>query len=103
MITMKRHIFLFALLFSGLFCVNYTQAKSSNNSYGKNYGGPEAKVTKSVPTEKTYYSGPGVTLVPVVQPVNKGSTKKIRLDMTHKVIDVGGGKKFNAWQLVPKF
>ncbi len=94
---MNRHIFLFALFIVGLFFINFAQAKSTNSSYGKNYGGPEAKVTRSVPNGKTYYSGPGVTLVPVVQPVSKESVKKIHLDMTHKIIDVGAGKKFNAW------
>lgn len=94
---MKRITFLFAFLFSWPICLNIAHAKMVNNSHGKNYGGPEAKVTQSVPTEKTYYSGPGVTLVPVVQPVTKDAIKKITLDMTHKVIDVGGNKKFYAW------
>ena len=93
---MKQKLTLLLLLVV-LISINDVQAKSTNHSYGKNYGGPEAKVMKSTPKGKIYYAGPGVTLVPLVKTVSKEPVKKIRLDMTHKVIDVGGGKKFNAW------
>jgi len=93
---MKYFNLFFGTLLAGFFATAIAQT-NSNNNYGSHYGGPTAQIGKVLPLGKEYFSGPGITLVPLVQAVSKQPVKKIRLDVTHKIIDLGDGKKFNAW------
>ncbi len=84
-----------AFSFLSIFILIFVSASAMADS--KVYGSPEAKVTNTVPTDSQYYKGEAISIVPTVKPVGKNKVKKIRLDMTQKIIDLGNGKKFVAW------
>lgn len=65
-------------------------------SYGTMYGAPEAKVTNE-PFAASVVEGAAVTRLPEVKPVPPGATHHVRLDVTHKAVEIAAGVKFRGW------
>src|SRR4030095_1586341 len=68
-----------------------------SQEYGKIYGSPQAEVGTVLPTGTQYFSGPGLSLLPEVKPLDASPVKEIRLDSTHKVIELADGVKYKGW------
>lgn len=62
----------------------------------KVYGSPEGVVTNEAYTGP-YAVGDAVTLAPEVKPAPSGNVHKVRLDLTHKEIEIADGVKVAAW------
>ncbi len=62
----------------------------------KVYGAPEAKVSSEVRTGPVS-EGEAVTTAPTVKSAPAGSVQKVRLDLTHKEIEIAEGVKVMAW------
>jgi nitrite reductase (NO-forming) len=73
------------------------QRSSPPNSFGDQYGAPPAKVGDQLPSANTYYSGATVALLPEVPPINHSPVKEVRLDVTHKIIELADGVRFRGW------
>ncbi|MFO1462595.1 MAG: multicopper oxidase domain-containing protein [bacterium] len=64
--------------------------------YGKEYGAPPAQLGSTLPTESKYFQG-NVALLPQVPEVDASPVKEVRLDVTHKVVELDKGVKFHGW------
>lgn len=83
-----------------LFCILAAMAscqKNSGGEYGAHYGSPPSVTGKTLPAENKYFSGEGVSLLPEVKPAGQGATHEIRLDVTHKTVELDDGIKLHAW------
>lgn len=78
----------------------------ADQSYGTDYGSPPSKIDeidkidkidKSVSKSDNYYDGDAVTLLPEVKPVSENKIHSVRLDVTHKVVEVADGIKMTLW------
>lgn len=69
----------------------------SSQFYGSQYGSPPAKVGDKPPTGGRYFSGDGVARLPEVPSVSNAPVKEVRLDVTHKVIELADGVKYRGW------
>lgn len=72
-------------------------SSAGGGSYGTTHGAPESVVDSKMPSDGKFLSGEAVTLLPEVKPVPKESVHHVRLDVTHKVIEVADGVKYRAW------
>jgi nitrite reductase (NO-forming) len=70
---------------------------SPHPPYGDKYGSPPATVGTALPKGETYFSGATVALLPAVPPINNAPVKEVRLDVTHKIIELADGIKFRGW------
>src|SRR5262245_16008426 len=68
-----------------------------SQEYGKTYGAPPARLGTQLPSGNKYFSGPGLSLLPEVKPLDPSPVKEIRLDTTHKVIELADGVKYKGW------
>ncbi|NML45209.1 multicopper oxidase domain-containing protein [Ramlibacter sp. G-1-2-2] len=60
------------------------------------FGAPAAVVTSERHTG-TFSLGSALSTLPAVKPLDPAPVKEIRLDTTHKIIDLAPGVKFSAW------
>ena len=58
---------------------------------------PPAVVSNEPRTGQPYAQGDALSMDAHVKPLSPGKVKEIRLDTTHKVIDLAPGVKFSAW------
>jgi nitrite reductase (NO-forming) len=70
------------------------QAELAKNAV---YGAPEAKLSTEKPTSNKAMDGPALSIAPEVKPLVKATAHDVRIDVTHKLVDVGEGVKFHAW------
>lgn len=62
----------------------------------KVYGSPEAKIT-SEPYGGSYATGEALSQLPEVKKAPQGNVHPVRLDVTHKEIEIADGVKVAAW------
>jgi nitrite reductase (NO-forming) len=95
--TMNRvlNLFLGFLVFTFIGCGGNSSAPAP--SYGDKYGAPPAQVGNLLPSGSSYYSGATVAPLPELPPINNSPVKEVRLDVTHKVIELADGVKFRGW------
>ena len=62
----------------------------------KIYGSPEAKVSGDS-YSGPYLSGDAVTIAPEIKSAPQETTEQVRLDITHKIIEIADGVKVMAW------
>lgn len=60
------------------------------------FGGPPA-VVKNERHTGAFSGGDALSLEPALKPVTQSETKEVRLDTTHKIIEIAPGVKFSAW------
>ena len=60
------------------------------------YGAPPAVVTTERHTG-AFAQGAALSMEPAVRPLDSAPVKEVRLDTTHKVIEIAPGVKFSAW------
>lgn len=60
------------------------------------FGAPPATVTNERHTG-AFAQGDAISLEPAVKPLTPGETKEVRLDTTHKIVEIAPGVKFSAW------
>lgn len=60
-------------------------------------GAPEAKVTNAVYTGPYTEGGDVVTQAPDLKPVPAGQLHRVRLDLTHKLVEIEDGVKLETW------
>jgi len=61
------------------------------------YGAPEAKVTTAAYHGPYTEGGDVVTQAPEIKPVPAGKLHHVRLDLTHKLVEIDHGVKMEAW------
>ncbi|MBI4126793.1 MAG: multicopper oxidase domain-containing protein [Deltaproteobacteria bacterium] len=88
---------MFAVAVCSLVMMSLIACSGKNKSYGEAYGSPEAQTGTEAPAGETFMDGPGLSLLPDVKPVPEGTEHHIRLDVTHKVIEVADGVKYRGW------
>ncbi|MET0657458.1 MAG: multicopper oxidase domain-containing protein [Steroidobacteraceae bacterium] len=59
--------------------------------------GAPAAVVSSVRHTGAFAAGAALSMDPAVRPLDPNAVKEIRLDTTHKVIEIAPGVKFSAW------
>lgn len=72
-------------------------ALAGTASFKMVYGAPEAKVTSTAYTGPFTEGGDVVTQTPVLKAVPAGKTHRVRLDLTHKLVEVEDGVKMEGW------
>ncbi|HEX5033304.1 MAG TPA: hypothetical protein VFW62_02375, partial [bacterium] len=65
--------------------------------YGTDYGAPPSKVGADLPKGDKYFLGGSVAKLPEVPTVNASPVKEVRLDVTHKIVELDNGVKFHGW------
>lgn len=70
--------------------------RGGSAQYGARYGAPEAKLTDA-PFVASVMEGAAVTRLPEIKSVPVGTTHHVRLDVTHKVVEIAAGVKFRGW------
>lgn len=71
--------------------------RPSGGSYGSQYGSPESKLGTELPKDDKFFDGGAVTLLPEVKPVPQETVHHVRLDVTHKVVEVFDNVKMGLW------
>lgn len=66
-------------------------------SFGNQYGAPPAELGTELPKGGSFFEGDTVSLLPEVKPVPPGQVHKVRLDVTHKVVEVFDNVKMGLW------
>lgn len=63
------------------------------------FGSPPAKVTDAGTSRvgKPAFEGPALSAGPLVKPLDRSPVKVVRIDITHKIIDLMPGMKYSAW------
>jgi len=70
---------------------------ASSQTYGTQYGSPPAQLGTELPKDGKLFDGDTVTLLPEVKPVSKETVHHVRLDVTHKVVEIFDNVKMNLW------
>lgn len=84
-------------MMTNLVILNLGCSKHSEQSYGTQYGSPPAQLGTAMPKDNQYFAGDAVTLLPQVKPVPPGTVHNVRLDVTHKVVEVFDNVKMGLW------
>jgi nitrite reductase (NO-forming) len=74
-------------------------AQPASDAYDPNamtFGAPAAVISDQRHTG-AFTGGDALSLEPAVKPLSQEPVKEVRLDTTHKIIDVAPGVKFSAW------
>ena len=71
--------------------------KPTGTSYGTAYGSPLAQLGTELPKGDKFFEGDAVSLLPEVKPAPVGNIHKVRLDVTHKVVEVFDNVKMGLW------
>jgi nitrite reductase (NO-forming) len=58
---------------------------------------PPAAVLSSERHTGAFFSGSAVSILPNIKPLDTSPVKEVRLDTTHKIIEIAPGVKFSAW------
>lgn len=69
----------------------------AEQTYGNQYDSPPAQIGTELPKGDKYFEGDSVTLLPEVRSVPKTNVHHVRLDVTHKVIEVFDNVKMGLW------
>lgn len=93
---MKRSAFLLMPL-ATLWNLSCTGPAEIGPKYGDVYGAPPSQVGDTLPKGDKFFSGPGVAKLPEVPRIDASPVKEVRLDVTHKVIELDSGVKFHGW------
>ncbi len=67
------------------------------STYGTQYGSPPSQLGDQLPKGNQYFEGDAVALLPEVKPVPPGVVHKVRLDVTHKQVEVFDNVKMGLW------
>lgn len=74
-----------------------TFALGQAQSFKMVYGAPEAQISTVAHQGPFAEGGDVVTQAPEIKPVPAGKVHHVRLDLTHKLVDIDAGVKMEAW------
>ncbi len=94
---MTSERFHMAIVALGFIALTSCTSGSKLQDYGKEFGSRPAQLGTSIPSGDKYFEGDTVSLLPNVKPVPAGTIHHVRLDVTHKVVEVFDNVKMGLW------
>lgn len=85
------------MMVATLICLGACTPGEKDAAYGTRYETAASRVSDQLPADTQYFSGESVTSLPEVKPAPAGRVHPVRLDVTHKIIEVADGVQYKAW------